>query len=143
MHHVTSCQHVEGSLRPVSSFAGTLLPAPRFSKHLHGTASLFPDAVEGLPYWFVDNHDGTFSPASWEEMAATEELDQYEKVLTSLNSPDLYGACLKPHHHPCSSVHVPAFLPLCLKDSHFLHSGNVRQKTRLEAPAAPKVLGTM
>jgi SPX domain protein involved in polyphosphate accumulation len=57
---------------------GLMLPAPRFSKHLHGTASLFPDSVEGLPYWFVDNNDGTLSPATWEEMAATE--DPYDKV---------------------------------------------------------------
>eukprot|EP00884_Botryococcus_braunii_P018805 jgi/Botrbrau1/5608/Bobra.97_2s0031.1 len=56
---------------------GLMLPAPRFSKHLHGTASLFPDSVEGLPYWFVNNHNGTYSPATWEEMAATE--DPYEK----------------------------------------------------------------
>lgn len=74
-----------------ASSAGLLLPAPRFSKHLHGTASLFPDAVKGLPYWFVDNHDGTFSPASWEEMAATEELDQFDKVFTWPSSPEHYG----------------------------------------------------
>ena len=59
--------------------AGMLIHTPRFSKYLHGAAGLYPDVIERLPYWFLHNSDGTFSPATWDEMAAEEETGA-EKV---------------------------------------------------------------
>ena len=54
-----------------------LVYAPRFSKYLHGCASLHTDAVDSMPYWFLRNEDGTLSCASWEEMAEhTEDSDK-------------------------------------------------------------------
>ncbi|KAH7623032.1 hypothetical protein Ndes2526B_g02326 [Nannochloris sp. 'desiccata'] len=34
--------------------SGMLTEIDRFSKHIHGTATLFPDAVQALPYWVDD-----------------------------------------------------------------------------------------
>jgi SPX domain protein involved in polyphosphate accumulation len=34
--------------------SGLLTEIDRFSKHIHGTATLFPDAVQALPYWVDD-----------------------------------------------------------------------------------------
>ena len=34
--------------------SGLLTEIDRFSKHIHGIASLFPDAVQALPYWVDD-----------------------------------------------------------------------------------------
>lgn len=55
--------------------SGLLLPAPRFSKFLHGTASLYQDCADTLPHWFLpdDNDPDWFTPASWEEMADTSD----------------------------------------------------------------------
>lgn len=61
--------------------AGMLLHAPRFSKYLHGAAGLFLDTVEKMPYWYLHNTDGTFSPATWEEMADNKD-EHYEEVST-------------------------------------------------------------
>ena len=56
-------------------FAGMLVYAPRFSKYLHGCASLNPNCVESMPYWFVKNEDDTLSTATWEAMAdGTDDL---------------------------------------------------------------------
>ena len=60
--------------------AGMLLHAPRFSKYLHGVASIYPNEVEKMPYWFLHNQDGTMSHATWEEMADTSD-ELYTKVL--------------------------------------------------------------
>ena len=53
--------------------AGMLVYAPKFSKYMHGCASLYPDAVESMPYWFLRNDDGTMSTATWDEMAETSD----------------------------------------------------------------------
>lgn len=55
--------------------SGLLLPAPRFSKFLHGTASLYQDCADTLPHWFLPDDDDPdwFTPASWEEMADTSD----------------------------------------------------------------------
>lgn len=58
--------------------AGILLPAPKFSKYLHGTAALFPDRVPRMPYWFLHDADGSMSPATWEEMADDDAAVQSE-----------------------------------------------------------------
>ena len=58
--------------------AGMLAYAPRFSKYLHGCASLNPDAVESMPYWFLKNEDGSLSTATWEDMVDVPE--QQDKV---------------------------------------------------------------
>lgn len=34
--------------------AGLLTDIEKFSKHIHGTATLFPDMVQVLPYWVDD-----------------------------------------------------------------------------------------
>ena len=34
--------------------AGLLTDIEKFSKHIHGTATLFPDMVQALPYWVDD-----------------------------------------------------------------------------------------
>ena len=52
-----------------------LIHAPRFSKYLHGAAGLYPEQVARLPYWFLQNEDGTMSPATWDDMAAEEETN--------------------------------------------------------------------
>ena len=60
-----------------------LVAAPRFSKYLHGTAALFTDTVEKMPFWFLGNEDGSISPATWAEMAAQPEAE-HEKVFSTL-----------------------------------------------------------
>ena len=34
--------------------SGMLTEIDKFSKHIHGTATLFPDMVQALPYWVDD-----------------------------------------------------------------------------------------
>ena len=74
-----------GRDRAPSSAAGALLHAPRFSKYLHGVASLLASQIDRVPYWFLPeggpNKPGEgqlMSPATWEEMASQE--DRYKKV---------------------------------------------------------------
>ncbi|KAK9808768.1 hypothetical protein WJX72_003237 [[Myrmecia] bisecta] len=56
---------------------GLLLHVPKFSKFLHGTATLFPDQLTTFPYWFIPDGRGSVSPANWEEMAQP-ALDERE-----------------------------------------------------------------
>ncbi|KAL0024932.1 hypothetical protein WJX77_004294 [Trebouxia sp. C0004] len=51
--------------------SGLLLRVPKFSKYLHGVASLYPNRIEAIPYWFLpaDKEGYVLTPASWEEMA--------------------------------------------------------------------------
>ena len=60
--------------------AGLLLRVPKFSKYLHGVASLYPTSIEAFPYWFLpaDKDGYLMTPASWEEMADPD--DPYLKV---------------------------------------------------------------
>lgn len=60
--------------------AGMLVYAPRFSKYLHGCASLYTDAVATMPYWFLKNDDGTMSTATWEDMLDGPGPDEQDKV---------------------------------------------------------------
>lgn len=54
-----------------------LVYAPRFSKYLHGCAALNPNGVASMPYWFLENDDGTYAAATFSEMADTgEEQDK-------------------------------------------------------------------
>ena len=55
---------------------GILLVVPKFSKFLHGTASLYQDLTENVPYWFLPATDGsdTMTPATWDEMADQEDI---------------------------------------------------------------------
>ena len=68
-----------------STAAGALLHAPRFSKYLHGVASLLASKIHRVPYWFLPEgapskpgEGQLMSPATWEEMASQE--DCYKKV---------------------------------------------------------------
>lgn len=68
-----------------STAAGALLHAPRFSKYLHGVASLLASKIDRVPYWFLPEGPPSkpgegqlMSPATWEEMASQE--DRYKKV---------------------------------------------------------------
>lgn len=58
---------------------------PKFSKYLHGVASLYPDCIEAFPYWFLpaDKEGYVMTPASWEEMA--DPTDPYLKVAVMSN----------------------------------------------------------
>lgn len=58
-----------------------MLHTPKFSKFLHGGASLHPDLVESFPYWFLPDGQGGMTPATWDEMA--DKRDPYLKVSTS------------------------------------------------------------
>lgn len=60
--------------------AGLLLRVPKFSKYLHGVASLYPTKIEAFPYWFLpaDKDGYRMTPASWDEMA--DPQDPYLKV---------------------------------------------------------------
>ena len=60
--------------------SGLLLRVPKFSKYLHGVASLYPNRIEAIPYWFLpaDKDGYVMTPASWEEMA--DPKDPYLKV---------------------------------------------------------------
>lgn len=62
------------------TLAGLLLRVPKFSKYLHGVASLYPNRIEAIPYWFLpaDKEGYVMTPASWEEMA--DPKDAYLKV---------------------------------------------------------------
>lgn len=53
---------------------------PKFSKYLHGVASLYPTRIEAFPYWFLpaDKDGYIMTPASWDEMA--DPQDPYLKV---------------------------------------------------------------
>lgn len=54
--------------------SGMLLMVPKFSKFLHGTAVLYQQITENVPYWFLpDPRDNELlTPATWDEMADTE-----------------------------------------------------------------------
>lgn len=54
---------------------GMLLVVPKFSKFLHGTASLYQDYTENVPYWFLPDPENKdhLTPATWEEMADKED----------------------------------------------------------------------
>ena len=86
-----------------------LVYAPRFSKYMHGCASLNPDAVASMPYWFLKNDDGTLSTATWEEMADTSDnLDSKDKVrLTSNDTPLINGVL-----HKCAFLACAAYYQL-------------------------------
>ena len=60
--------------------SGLLLRVPKFSKYLHGVASLYTNRIEAIPYWFLpaDKVGYLMTPASWEEMA--DPKDPYLKV---------------------------------------------------------------
>jgi len=51
-----------------------LLVVPKFSKFLHGTAALYQQTTENVPYWFLpDPRDKELlTPATWDEMADKE-----------------------------------------------------------------------
>ena len=53
---------------------------PKFSKYLHGVASLYPTRIEAFPFWFLpaDKEGYIMTPASWDEMA--DPQDPYLKV---------------------------------------------------------------
>lgn len=55
---------------------GMLLIVPKFSKFLHGTASLYQEYAENVPYWFLpDPEDKThLTTANWDEMADKEDV---------------------------------------------------------------------
>ncbi|KDD72374.1 VTC domain-containing protein, partial [Helicosporidium sp. ATCC 50920] len=50
--------------------SGMLLPVPKFSKYLHGTAALFQSSLRAAPHWFLPcpASPGALLPASWEEL---------------------------------------------------------------------------
>jgi hypothetical protein len=49
---------------------GILVAAPKFSKYIHGAASLFPDAVPAYPGWFTeDTSTGTMRAITDNELA--------------------------------------------------------------------------
>ena len=54
--------------------SGMLLVVPKFSKFLHGTAMLYQDVTENVPYWFLPDpvDEGRMTPATWDEMADKE-----------------------------------------------------------------------
>eukprot|EP00890_Picochlorum_soloecismus_P002733 jgi/Picsp_1/3460/NSC_06298-R1_vacuolar transporter chaperone 4 len=56
---------------------GILLVIPKFSKFLHGTASLYQEHVDNVPYWFLpnlENPKGHLTPATWAEMEDNEDV---------------------------------------------------------------------
>ena len=54
---------------------GMLLVVPKFSKFLHGSACLYQDYTENVPYWFLPDPENKdhLTPATWEEMADKED----------------------------------------------------------------------
>jgi SPX domain protein involved in polyphosphate accumulation len=49
---------------------GILVAAPKFSKYIHGAASLFPDVVPAYPHWFVaDDTTGAMRAITVDELA--------------------------------------------------------------------------
>jgi SPX domain protein involved in polyphosphate accumulation/uncharacterized membrane protein YidH (DUF202 family) len=54
--------------------SGILLVIPKFSKFLHGTAMLYQQTTENVPYWFLPDptDEERLTPATWEEMADKE-----------------------------------------------------------------------
>ena len=102
--------------------SGLLLRVPKFSKYLHGVASLYPNQIEAIPYWFLpaDKEGYVMTPASWEEMA--DPKDPYLKVILpqfcSVSTANLLGAhsgnyACTAHHHLCAefSLHPANGLP--------------------------------
>jgi hypothetical protein len=50
--------------------AGILVAAPKFSKYIHGAASLFPETVPAYPHWFVaDDTTGAMRAITVDELA--------------------------------------------------------------------------
>jgi uncharacterized membrane protein YidH (DUF202 family) len=54
--------------------SGMLLVVPKFSKFLHGTAVLYQQTTENVPYWFLPDprDEELLTPATWDEMADKE-----------------------------------------------------------------------
>ena len=54
---------------------GMLLVVPKFSKFLHGSACLYQEYTENVPYWFLPDPENKdhLTPATWEEMADKED----------------------------------------------------------------------
>ncbi len=48
-----ACMHTLPAVAPTHNSAGMLLPVPKFSKFLHGTALLFQPRCTNMPYWFL------------------------------------------------------------------------------------------
>ncbi|KAA6419088.1 MAG: vacuolar transporter chaperone 4 [Trebouxia sp. A1-2] len=84
--------------------SGLLLRVPKFSKYLHGVASLYPNRIEAIPYWFLpaDKEGYVMTPASWEEMA--DPTDPYLKDAAAWLFPSTEGsraaALLQPQFKP-------------------------------------------
>lgn len=57
--------------------SGIILPVPKFSKFLHGSAVMFQHLTDNTPHWFLaDEEDGVLmTPASWGEMS--DKFDKY------------------------------------------------------------------
>ena len=55
--------------------SGILLPAPKFSKFLHGTATLYQPITQNVPYWFLPDQEDKelLTPATWDEMEGQTE----------------------------------------------------------------------
>ncbi|KAL0043917.1 hypothetical protein WJX82_004729 [Trebouxia sp. C0006] len=72
--------------------SGLLLRVPKFSKYLHGVASLYPNRIEAIPYWFLpaDKEGYVMTPASWEEMA--DPKDPYLKDAAAWLFPSTEGS---------------------------------------------------
>jgi hypothetical protein len=82
---------------------GILVAAPKFSKYIHGAASLFPDAVPAYPGWFTeDTSTGTMRAITDNELAEggmqplrTVRVTRHSKRLLVCLSYHrvVYGAC--------------------------------------------------
>lgn len=70
---------------------------PKFSKYLHGVASLYPTRIEAFPYWFLpaDKDGYVMTPASWDEMADPQDpyLKVSYKVLSTWSKAKITNTC--------------------------------------------------
>ena len=84
---------VDSAKKAICDLAGLMLRVPKFSKYLHGVASLYPNRIESIPYWFLpaDKEGYVMTPASWEEMA--DPKDPHLKVSQQKPQPYLAYVC--------------------------------------------------
>ena len=78
---------------------GILLVVPKFSKFLHGIASLYQEHTENVPYWFLPDPEDKdlLTPATWEEMADKEDV--FEKHAADWLFPQGFEEPVKEEKH--------------------------------------------
>jgi hypothetical protein len=97
--------------------AGLLTEVHKFSKFIHGTATLFPDMVQAVPYWVDDESGEQQRPPTFCAAACLHQQTSLPVWQASLSchSPSLCGIVAKcpadPSPSCSSSICSPFFFP--------------------------------